>query len=277
MATPEQVQKLVARIQAMEAREADGRAREQVLQSTVQNLTNEMARQQQQVATPAPAVSTFATGTVDTRALGKPKVFEGNETKWHDFRVVFKAYCACLNQRLGVLMSGVETNTTGNFVNSGLDQRYASCSIQLYYILLLLCRQQPLTMIVNAGEQEGLTAWQRLVEQYEPQQRTRFAGQLQALLSWKFVGDIEGRIEAFERRILRYEHASGEGVSDALCIGIVLRQLEETKLKEYLLMNTSKLTAWKDFTAEVNTIKRTQANIGPLPMDLDAFSKGKAK
>eukprot|EP00971_Amphidinium_carterae_P278542 5529271-Amphidinium_carterae.1 len=37
-------------------------------------------------------------------------------------------------------------------------------------------------------------------------------------------------MEAFEREILRYETASGEGVSDALRIGIVLRQLEETKL-----------------------------------------------
>eukprot|EP00971_Amphidinium_carterae_P277797 5513837-Amphidinium_carterae.1 len=42
-------------------------------------------------------------------------------------------------------------------------------------------------------------------------------------------------------------------------------------------MNTSKLTAWKDFKAEVSTIKRTQANIGPVRMDLDDFSKGKAK
>eukprot|EP00971_Amphidinium_carterae_P275445 5465338-Amphidinium_carterae.1 len=42
-------------------------------------------------------------------------------------------------------------------------------------------------------------------------------------------------------------------------------------------MNTSKLTAWKDFKAEVTTIKRTQANIGPVAMDLDAFTKGKAK
>eukprot|EP00971_Amphidinium_carterae_P155698 3087645-Amphidinium_carterae.1 len=69
-------------------------------------------------------------------------------------------------------MSGVEANNTGNFVNSSLDQRDASCSIQPYYIMLLLCRQQPLTLIINAGEQEGLTAWQGLVEQYEPQQRT---------------------------------------------------------------------------------------------------------
>eukprot|EP00971_Amphidinium_carterae_P284145 5641526-Amphidinium_carterae.1 len=84
-------------------------------------------------------------------------------------------------------------------------------------------------------------------------------------------------MEAFEREILRYEHASGDVVLDALRIGIVLRQLEETKLKECLLMHTSKLTAWKDFKAEVSTIKRTQANIGPVPMDLNAFSKSKAK
>eukprot|EP00971_Amphidinium_carterae_P028244 556072-Amphidinium_carterae.1 len=68
-------------------------------------------------------------------------------------------------------------------------------------------------------------------------------------------------MEAFEREILRYENASGEPLSDALRIGIVLRQLEETKLKEYFMMNTSKLTAWKDFKAEVTTIKRTQTNI----------------
>eukprot|EP00971_Amphidinium_carterae_P106926 2117773-Amphidinium_carterae.1 len=54
-------------------------------------------------------------------------------------------------------------------------------------------------MIVNAGDHEGLTAWQHLVEQHEPQQRTRFAGQLQTILAWKFAGDIEGRMEAFER------------------------------------------------------------------------------
>eukprot|EP00971_Amphidinium_carterae_P042509 835611-Amphidinium_carterae.1 len=136
-------------------------------------------------------------------------------------------------------MSGVEANSKGSFVNSSLDQRDTSCSVQLYNILLLLCTQQPLTLIISAGEQEGLTAWQRLVEQYEPQQRTRLAGQLQALLSWKFAGDIEGRIEAFEREILRYEHASGEGVSDVLRIGIVLRQIKETELKEYLLTNAS--------------------------------------
>eukprot|EP00971_Amphidinium_carterae_P271724 5391805-Amphidinium_carterae.1 len=110
----------------MEAREQDGLAREQMLQNTVQSLTTQLATTTQQATSAAPVQgSTFSAGTVDTRALGKHEVFEGNEEKWHDFRVVFKAYCACLNQRLVVLITGVEANSTGTFTNSGLDQRDA--------------------------------------------------------------------------------------------------------------------------------------------------------
>eukprot|EP00971_Amphidinium_carterae_P121618 2408388-Amphidinium_carterae.1 len=76
---------------------------------------------------------------------------------------------------MGTLMTDVEGNLAGSYRNADLSPQDANCSVQLYYMLLLLCQQQPLTMIVNAGEQEGLTGWQRLVEQYEPQQRTRLA------------------------------------------------------------------------------------------------------
>eukprot|EP00971_Amphidinium_carterae_P170813 3385187-Amphidinium_carterae.1 len=125
MVTIEQVQELVTRIQAMEASEANGIAREQALQVTVQNLTAQLTTAQQQGGGAASAGGTLATGagTVDTRALGKPDVFEGVEAKWHDFRVVFKAYCSCVNQRLGTLMTGVEANISGSFLNNSLDPR----------------------------------------------------------------------------------------------------------------------------------------------------------
>eukprot|EP00971_Amphidinium_carterae_P130975 2594777-Amphidinium_carterae.1 len=73
-----------------------------MLQNTVQTLTTQLTTTTQQASSAAPGGGVLtSSGTVDTRALGKPEVFEGNEAKWHDFRVVFKAYCACLNQRLG--------------------------------------------------------------------------------------------------------------------------------------------------------------------------------
>eukprot|EP00971_Amphidinium_carterae_P063857 1264025-Amphidinium_carterae.1 len=122
MATIEQIQELVTRIQAMEARELESDRKEQALRGQVRNLTNQLATAQQQTATTAgPVGGTSASGTIDTRALGKPEVFEGAEAKWHDFRVVFKAYCRCVNQRLGTLMTNVEGNISGSFPNSGLD------------------------------------------------------------------------------------------------------------------------------------------------------------
>eukprot|EP00971_Amphidinium_carterae_P137434 2723607-Amphidinium_carterae.1 len=91
----EQIQELVTRIQAMEAREQDSVSREQTLQGQVQHLTAQHTTAQQQTATVSgPVGGTSATGTVDTRALGKPEVFDGVEAKWHDFRVIFKAYCS---------------------------------------------------------------------------------------------------------------------------------------------------------------------------------------
>eukprot|EP00971_Amphidinium_carterae_P249742 4957019-Amphidinium_carterae.1 len=71
----------------MEARKQDGLAKEQVLQNTVQNLTTQLTTTTQQATNTGPSGGVLtSSGTVDTRVLGKPEVFEGNEAKWHDFR-----------------------------------------------------------------------------------------------------------------------------------------------------------------------------------------------
>eukprot|EP00971_Amphidinium_carterae_P046061 906338-Amphidinium_carterae.1 len=116
-------------------------------------------------------------------------------------------------------MHRVETQNT-EFPISALDAGDAAVSRQLYYVLLLLTRQQPMTLIINSGEQEGLLAWRRLLEHYEPHQRTRFAGQLLSLLSWDFgdINDVENKIESFEREALRYESQSTEKLTDTMRI-----------------------------------------------------------
>eukprot|EP00971_Amphidinium_carterae_P057872 1144591-Amphidinium_carterae.1 len=75
--------------------------REQALVGQVQSLTSQLTTAQQAgSATLAGGTQAPGVGALDTRALGKPEAFEGAEAKWHDFRVVFKAYCACLNRRM---------------------------------------------------------------------------------------------------------------------------------------------------------------------------------
>eukprot|EP00971_Amphidinium_carterae_P130057 2576101-Amphidinium_carterae.1 len=61
MATPEQIQELVTRIQAMEAREQESGRREQALQGQVRNLTTQLAVSQQAGGV-APGGGTSASG-----------------------------------------------------------------------------------------------------------------------------------------------------------------------------------------------------------------------
>jgi len=69
--------------------------------------------------------------------------------------VVVKAYRSVVNPGMGNLMTHAE-DAQNQVLNSMLDERDRATSLQLYYILLLPRRQQPLTLVVNEGELEGL-------------------------------------------------------------------------------------------------------------------------
>ncbi|CAK0843605.1 unnamed protein product [Prorocentrum cordatum] len=185
-----------------------------------------------------PVLQPRAESLVDTRTLGKPDGFTGEEHKWNDWKVIFKAYCGVVNADL---LASVQNDDF-------LEENMRQASQQLYYILLLLCRQHPLTTIVNAVENEGFQAWRKLVEYYEPNARSRIAGQLLNLLTFSFTGDVEDRLALFERELLRHEQRSGEAIAASMRIGVVLRQLEEAPSPRL-----------------------------PVPMDLSAFTKGDGK
>ena len=112
---------------------------------------------------------------------------------------------------------------------------------------------------------------------YEPHARSRVAGLLLGLLSYSFSGDVEAKLAAFERDVQRYEQRSLETLSDSLKIGVVLKQLDEGSLKQHLLMNAQRLTAWLDFKSEVQEIRRAQASVVATPMEIGAFQKGGGK
>ena len=238
---------------------------------TRQNRELAEAVRQAQANGPARAAPPNGLG-VDTRLLGKPPNFDGAEAKWTDWSVVTRAYCAITHPQLGALMAQVE-NTAADIPLGGLDGANADACRQLYYILLMLCQSTALNIVVNAGELQGCIAWRRLHQRYEPKAKTRFAGQMLELLSWSFDGDLQGRLELFERHLARFENDSKEKMSDPIKIGIVLRQLTEGPLKQHLLMQSERLQLWPDFRDEIVNIRRAQASLH-MPMDIGALNKG---
>eukprot|EP00971_Amphidinium_carterae_P137400 2722947-Amphidinium_carterae.1 len=72
-------------------------------------------------------------------------------------------------------------------------------------------------------------------------------------------------MENFEREIATYEVGSSEVFSEGLRIGVVLRNMADTPLRQHLIMNAERLRTWKSFKDEVLAIRRAQ--VAPQPMD----------
>jgi hypothetical protein len=174
-------------------------------------------------------------------------MFTGKEQKWQDWKTVVSAYCSVVDSQMGVIMDAIATGASTNLANIGLTSSEKMTSAQLFYILVMITRGQPLTMITNMGASEGFLAWEKFIETYEPTVRTKQAGQLLGILSWDFSGDLQHKIEQFDRTVTLYQTRSLEVISDSMKIGIALRQMEEGNLRQHLLMNSSRLTTWKTF------------------------------
>ena len=169
------------RFAQVEARLAATIGEIQRLSSSEATLVTEVTRLRAVRASQAPPQSASLPGSaayygIDTRTLGKPDIFHGEDVKWADWRVIMKAYCSVVSARMGILMSTQETADQTMLQATLSDSVDQTASAQLYFVLLMLSRGQPLTEVVNAGESEGLAAWKRLCDIYEPHARSRVAG-----------------------------------------------------------------------------------------------------
>jgi len=261
---------MLGRLQAMEGELLAQRAANASLQSAVSRAT---------------AVGTAPRSVIDTRGLGKPEYFDGAAAKWRDWKVVMLSYTGACNSDLSALMATAEV-TEDPVVNAALaTTAEKEASEQLAFMLIMVCRGAALDQVVNAGPSEGAVAWRSLCRRFEPRVRTRFAGVLLGILNFDFSGDVIAKLEAFDREIQVYELACGEVVSDGIKIGVVLQRLEESNLKQHLLLNAERLAKWFDFRAEVINIRRAQqvVNNTAQAMEVSAldgkgkFSKGKGK
>ena len=114
---------------------------EQQLLTVTQQL-----QQQQAAAAPSAQPSMSLSGKlIDTRTLGRPEQFQGEESKWSDWRVVTRAYASLIAPHMTDLLAQAEKCAEEREVlNAVLTQEKTAMSTQLYYVLLMLCRQEPL-------------------------------------------------------------------------------------------------------------------------------------
>ena len=146
--------------------------------------------------------------SVDTRNLGRPSQFNGTDSAWRDWSVVFRSYAALVHPALVDEMQRVERMPTAE-TNAGLfEGEQVQASSVLHHPLPHSTSGPALDRVVNAGSPEGLGAWQLLVERYDPHIRPRTAGQLFSLFQFDFTGRCSQRVQG-ENSYLEAQHRDG--------------------------------------------------------------------
>ena len=209
----------------------------------------------------------------EMKMVSKPEMFDGETLPWRELSEVFEVFAGSSFPPMAAAMANAARSTRPVLVKN-MDEQGKEISRQLGYWLVQSCRGQALDIVLNAGRLEGLEAWRQLHLKYDPQAAGRFTKQLVFLLSWDFSGDVVSELESFEYELGRYEEVSGEVMTDAIKIGVVLRQLPESPLRRHMIGYATRSRGWHDFKEELQwTDTMWSEEHGAEPMEGVAFDE----
>ena len=111
--------------------------------------------------------ATTAKSVVDTRILGKPKNYYGQQDGWPDWSFAMRAYLSCLSETMADLLNAAEKSS--KTIELGpLPEAAKAEARQLYYILALQCNGSALQVVKGVEKNNGFEAWRRMLQRHEP-------------------------------------------------------------------------------------------------------------
>ena len=168
-----QLQQSAEAMQQMQGTMQQQQQQIQVLQAAQQATTAQQQQQQQQPSQAAgsqsgPGVGAFGLlPLVDTRGLGKREVLRGDPAAYNDWVFVLRSYMGAMDRRYQSLLTRAEGSEMPLW-NRGLTAEEQGLSTQLYYVLVMLCRERALDKLHNSGENEGHRGLQAALCRVQP-------------------------------------------------------------------------------------------------------------
>ena len=135
-------------------------------------------------------MATTSKSVVDTRVLGRPKSFDGQQENWQDWTFAMRAYLSCLTETMADLLDATEKSP--ETIELGpLPEAAKADAQQLYYILVLQCNGSALQCCRGRRE-----AWRRMFQRLEPAAGGRHLSMMAKIMEPVFPSTIEGWEEA---------------------------------------------------------------------------------
>jgi hypothetical protein len=138
---------------------------------------------------------------VDRRVVQKPPRFDGAEARWLEWSFVFQNFMCIYSPEIAawITMAGNIGDTEIPFSDMGGRQQEGA--VLLYGLLAQLLGGRALRQLMVVPDRNGLEAWRRLRNHYEPRIGARYVGALQNILAFRFDGDLSSKISEWEQVI----------------------------------------------------------------------------
>ena len=243
-------------------------------------------------------------GLVDTRGMGRPPSFDGNEKMWREWRGKMTAYLYATDAGAESSLKWVEVQSTPitidlmkeNCINQQgvVDDAELQVGIalnkKLYLILSDTCKGEPYRMVESAGYGNGFEAWRVLMRRYASKTPGTKRALLQNLFSLKpatSADTFETTLLNMEEMVRRYDSMATTSMSEDIRCAILVACCPRD-LKEYLDMSSEEFV-YSDLRNKVNTwmerkrdqhpknlqqMEQRNSSGGPAPMDVGAAHWG---
>ena len=109
---------------------------------------------------------------MDTKMINKAKPFDGSRENWRSWEFHWKAYMVAHDHRYLAFIKATEASTT-EVDNAALTSEEQQLSTQLYFMLVMAMPDDSVGELImrSCPEGQGACAWQRLLTEYNPQER----------------------------------------------------------------------------------------------------------
>ena len=188
--------------------------------------------------------------------LGRPDKWDGSEMAWPNWSFVMKAYAGAIDQDLSADMTTAECSTDA-VSNSAMTGERKARSVQLCFVLIMLCTGRALDRTANAPHGWCMEALRLLFQAYSPKNNARLVVMMLEVLAFPLdTNDVVNSVETM--------------IPEFLKIGIVIRQAEEGPMRTDLIMNSHRLATFQDIKTAQSAVMARSGDA----RDVDAFTKG---
>jgi len=219
---------------------------------------------------------------IDTKALGRPATFAGEEGEWDEWAFQMRSYLSCLHGEAITLITAAETeNTSIRQANLRGDEE-RRVSVAIFHALTMSLKGPPAVSLRQIEFGNGLEAWRILRERYESSSRGRQYALLSRVLRPKSfpkeAAKFEESLGLWEMDIRAYETASTERLSENIMMQVLADQAPEAVRQQVQLANYARYAEMRRAIMEYVMATRTYATPSgsmdtSAPMDVGALTQ----